>query len=174
MTNQAYLEQPQTKLVELEMRMSQPEISADPRKMQECMREYSHQKKLLECAKNYLDLLDTKTESEAILADSSSDAELREMAEMEIAEAEEKLPIAEREMTVSLIPPDPTDSRNVIMEIRAGTGGDEAGIFCGDLYRMYTRYFDTQGMEASRHGRQPLRIRRLQGSLLLRRRRRRL
>jgi len=64
---------------------------------------------------------------------------------MEIAEAEEKLPIAEREMMVSLIPPDPTDSRNVIMEIRAGIGGDEAGIFCGDLYRMYTRYFDIKG-----------------------------
>ena len=145
MIDHSYLEQLQAKLGELEVRMSQPEVSADPRKMQECMREYSHQKKLAECAKCYLDLLDTKTESEAILADASSDAELREMAEMERAEIEEKLPAAEHEMMVSLIPPDPTDNRNVIMEIRAGTGGDEAGIFCGDLYRMYTRYFDTKG-----------------------------
>ncbi|RKX39514.1 MAG: peptide chain release factor 1, partial [Verrucomicrobia bacterium] len=145
MIDHSYLEQLQAKLGELETHMSQPEVSADPKKMQECMREYSHKKKLAECATNYLDLLDAKAESEAILADSDSDDELREMAEMEIVEIEEKLPVAEREMMVSLIPPDPTDSRNVIMEIRAGTGGDEAGIFCGDLYRMYTRYFDTQG-----------------------------
>ena len=149
MIDHAYLEQLQSKISELETRMSQPEVSADQNQMRECMREYSHQKKLAECAKNVLDLLDTKTESEAILADSSSDAELREMAEMEIAETEEKLPLAEREMMVSLIPPDPTDSRNVIMEIRAGTGGDEAGIFCGDLYRMYTRYFDIKGWKHS-------------------------
>jgi len=145
MIDHAYLEQLQSKLGELETRMSQPEVSADPKKMKECMREYSHQKKLAECAKVYLNLLDTKTESEAILADSDSDEELREIAEMELAETEEKLPVAERTMLISLIPPDPTDSRNVIMEIRAGTGGDEAGIFCGDLYRMYTRYFDTKG-----------------------------
>jgi len=145
MIDHDYLEQLQTQLGKLETRMSQPEISADPKKMQECMREYSHKKKLAECATNYLNLLDTKTESEAILADSDSDDELREMAEMEIAETEEKLPTAERKMMVALIPPDPTDSRNVIMEIRAGTGGDEAGIFCGDLYRMYTRYFDAKG-----------------------------
>ena len=145
MIDHSYLEQLQANLGELETRMSQPEVSADPRKMQECMRDYSHQKKLAGCAKKYLDLLDAKAEGEAILADSGSDDELREMAELEIAEMEEKLPIAEREMMVSLIPPDPTDSRNVIMEIRAGTGGDEAGIFCGDLYRMYTRYFDVKG-----------------------------
>jgi peptide chain release factor 1 len=145
MIDHAYFEQLQLQLGELETRMSQPEISADPTKMQACIRDYSHKKKLAECAKNYLSLLDTKAESEAILADSGSDDELREIAEMEIAEAEEKLPIAEREMMISLIPPDPSDSRNVIMEIRAGTGGDEAGIFCGDLYRMYTRYFDFKG-----------------------------
>jgi peptide chain release factor 1 len=149
MIDHSYLEQLQSRLGELETRMSQPEVSADPKKMQDCMREYSHTKKLAGCAKDLLDLIDTKTESEAILADAGSDAELREMAEMEIAEAEEKLPQAERDMMIALIPPDPTDSRNVIMEIRAGTGGDEAGIFCGDLYRMYTRYFDVKGWKHS-------------------------
>ena len=149
MIDQNYLEQLQKQLHQLETQMSQPEISADPKKMQECMREYSHTKKLTHCAKNYLDLLATQDESKSILKDSDSDAELREMAELELVELEEKLPIAEREMMVSLIPPDPTDSRNVIMEIRAGTGGDEAGIFCGDLYRMYTRYFDSKGWKHS-------------------------
>lgn len=149
MIDHAYLEQLKAKLAELEERMSRPEISADQKKMTECMRKYSHQKKLAACAKKYLDLLDSKTESEAILDDDSSDAELREMAELELAEIEEKLPAAERDMMISLIPPDPTDSRNVIMEIRAGTGGDEAGIFAGDLFRMYTRYFDIKGWRHS-------------------------
>ena len=145
MIDHAYLEQLQSKITELETRMSQPEVSSDPKKMQGCMQDYSHQKKLAACAEKYLNLLETKTEAEALVKDADSDDELREMAEMERLEAEEKLPIAEREMMVALIPPDPTDSRNVIMEIRAGTGGDEAGLFCGDLYRMYTRYFDAKG-----------------------------
>ena len=145
MIDPAYLEQLQSNLSALETRMSQPEVSSDPKKMQECMHDYAHQKKLAECARKVLDLADAKTEAKAILKDSDSDDELREMAEMELAEIEENLPAAEREMQISLIPPDPTDNRNVILEIRAGTGGDEAGLFCGDLYRMYTRYFDLKG-----------------------------
>jgi len=149
MVDQAYLEQLQAKLRNLEGRMSLPEVSSDPKKMQECMREYAYNKNLAACAQSVISLTASKTESEAILADASSDAELREMAEMELAEIQEKLPQAERDMMISLIPPDPTDSRNVIMEIRAGTGGDEAGIFAGDLYRMYTRYFDAKGWKYS-------------------------
>ena len=149
MIDHAYLEQLHTQLSGLETRMSRPEVSADPKKMQECMREYAHRKKLAGCAKSLLALVDAKAESEAILSDAESDPELREMAEMELAEASEKIPAAEREMMIALIPPDQTDSRNVIMEIRAGTGGDEAGIFSGDLYRMYTRYFDSKGWKYS-------------------------
>jgi len=149
MIDHAYLDQLNAQLRELETQMSQPEVSSDPKKMQECMHHYSHKKKLAKCAERYISLMDSKKEGEAILADPSSDAELREIAEMQIAEAEEKLPAADRAMMIALIPPDPTDSRNVIMEIRAGTGGDEAGIFCGDLYRMYTRYFDLKGWKHS-------------------------
>lgn len=149
MIDQSFLEQLQSTMRELEDRMSLPEVSSDPKKMQECMREYAHKKKMADNAKQFLGLLNAKIESEAILSDADSDAELREMAEMELAEIEEKMPQAERDMMVALIPPDPTDSRNVIIEIRAGTGGDEAGIFAGDLYRMYTRYFDTRGWKHS-------------------------
>ena len=145
MIDHSYLEQLQARLGDLENRMSRPEISADPNKMKECMREYAHKKRLAESAKRLLTLSDAREESEAILSDPASDDELREMAQMELVDLEEKLPVAEREMMIALIPPDPTDSRNVIMEIRAGTGGDEAGIFCGDLFRMYTRYFDAVG-----------------------------
>ena len=102
------------------------------------MRNYGHQKMLAAAASKVITLADAKVESEALLSDSDSDDELKEMAEMELAEIGEKLPKAEREMEIALIPPDPTDSRNVIIEIRAGIGGDEAGLFCGDLYRMYT------------------------------------
>ena len=149
MIDHSYLEQLRSKLGDLETRMSRPEVSSDQKQMQECMREYSHKKMLAECARLLLSLKDAKNEGEAILADADSDAELREMAEMELADIGEKLPQAERDMMIALIPPDPTDSRNVIMEIRAGTGGDEAGIFCGDLYRMYTRYFDAKGWKYS-------------------------
>ncbi len=145
MVDQAYLEQLQSNISELETKMSLPEVSSDPKMMQETMREYGHQKMLAGCAGKVVALINSKTESEAILSDPDSDDELKEMAEMELAEVAEKLPEAERDMEIALIPPDPTDSRNVIMEIRAGTGGDEAGIFCGDLYRMYTRYFDVKG-----------------------------
>ncbi|MEI6890980.1 MAG: peptide chain release factor 1 [Pontiella sp.] len=145
MVDQAYLEQLQSNLSKLETRMSQPDVSSNPKKMQECMREYGHQKMLAEHAGKVITLADAKVESEAILSDANSDDELKEMAEMELAEIAEQLPQAERDMEIALIPPDPTDSRNVIIEIRAGIGGDEAGIFCGDLYRMYTRYFDVRG-----------------------------
>ena len=145
MIDRNYFEQLQAKIGELESLMSRPEVSSDPKKMQECMQKYTHTKKLSASVKICLDLRDAQAESEAILSDAGSDDELREMAELEIAEVSEKLPRAERDLMIALIPPDPTDNRNVIMEIRAGTGGDEAGIFCGDLYRMYTRYFDTRG-----------------------------
>ncbi|MCF7849656.1 MAG: peptide chain release factor 1 [Kiritimatiellales bacterium] len=149
MIDHTYLEQLKSQLSNLETRMSQPEVSSDQKKMTECMREYSHKKKMAACANRYLTLLDAKVESETILADADSDDELREMAQMELDEIGEKLPQAERDMMVALIPPEPIDGRNVIMEIRAGTGGDEAGIFCGDLFRMYTRYFDSKGWKHS-------------------------
>ena len=89
--------------------------------------------------------MQTIEESQTLLNDTNCEEELKELAKLEKEEAEEKLPKAERNMRLALLPPDPVDNRNVIIEIRAGTGGDEAGIFCGDLYRMYTRYFDSKG-----------------------------
>jgi peptide chain release factor 1 len=84
-----------------------------------------------------------------MLSDVSTDEELREMAGAELADAEEKLPAAEKAVMIALLPPDPSDSRNVIMEIRAGTGGDEAAIFAGDLFRMYNRYAENAGLKIS-------------------------
>ena len=78
-----------------------------------------------------------------------SDPELKEMAEMELVEAEEKIPKLAHELEVLLLPKDPNDDKDVIVEIRAGAGGDEAAIFVGDLYRMYCRYCDNQGWSHS-------------------------
>ena len=91
------------------------------------------------------------------LADMADDDEMREMAALEISEIETKLPTAEEELKVLLIPKDPNDEKNVILEIRAGTGGDEATLFAAEILRMYARYAERQGwkmdvMEASDNG----------------------
>lgn len=149
MIDQTYLESLRKRITDLESEMSSPGVAADPQKMKSLMQDYSHQKTIAGAAETFLGLQDTMEESRSILADESSDSELREMAEMELAEAEEKLPEAEKAVMIALIPPDPTDSKNVILEIRAGTGGDEAAIFAGDLFRMYSRFAEENGMKVS-------------------------
>ena len=145
----SYLEQINEQIQQLEATMSQPEVSSDPNKMKQCMRDYAHQKKIATIAEQLWQLMQTIDESQILLKDTDCEEELKELAQLEKKEAEKKLPKAERDMRLALLPPDPVDNRNVIIEIRAGTGGDEAGIFCGDLYRMYTRYFDLKGWKYS-------------------------
>jgi peptide chain release factor 1 len=149
MIDKPYLERLQSRLSELETEMSQPSVATDPNKMRDVMRDYNHQKEIASYAQALLALQETIAESKELLADSEIDAEFRELAEMELAEATEKLPVAEKAIMIALIPPDPADSKNVIMEIRAGTGGDEAAIFAGDLYRMYSRYAEENGLKVS-------------------------
>ena len=149
MIDQAYLERLQARISELETEMSQPGVGADPKKMQALMQDYAHQKNVGAAVKTFLSLQTAVSDSREMLADSSTDDELREMAEMELAEAEEKLPAAEKAVMIALLPPEKSDSKNVIIEIRAGTGGDEAALFAGDLYRMYSRYAETNGLKLS-------------------------
>jgi peptide chain release factor 1 len=149
MINKAYLENLRRRISGLETEMSARGVAANPQKMQALMHDYSHQKKVADAAGNFLKLLDAAAESRTMLADAVTDAELREMAEAELAEVEAKLPAAEIAVKVALLPPNPSDSKNVIMEIRAGTGGDEAALFVGDLYRMYSRYAENHGLRLS-------------------------
>ena len=149
MINKVYLENLQNRISGLETEMSAPGVAANPQKMQALMHDYSHQKRVAAAAEIFLKLQDAAAESRAMLADASTDAELREMAQAELADAEARLPAAEIAVKVALLPPDPSDSKNVIMEIRAGTGGDEAAIFAGDLYRMYSRYAENNGLRLS-------------------------
>lgn len=143
--NESYIIQLKNKVESLEKKMSQPEISCDPEQMKLCMDEYTHQKKIHLAATNLFQIQKNKVECDLIINDLNNDNELKEIAKEELLEIKELIIPAEREMRLSLIPPDPRDNKNVLIEIRAGTGGDEAGIFCGDLYRMYTRFFDLKG-----------------------------
>ncbi|NQX85158.1 MAG: peptide chain release factor 1 [Flavobacteriaceae bacterium] len=122
----------------------QPDIISDQKRYIKLNKEYKDLKKIVDKAAIYESLLQNISEAEEIIAD-GSDAEMVEMAKMELDEAKEKLPDLEEEIKFMLIPQDPEDSKNAVVEVRAGTGGDEASIFAGDLYRMYSKYCSDKG-----------------------------
>ncbi|MFQ5649028.1 MAG: peptide chain release factor 1 [bacterium] len=116
-----------------------PTVTQDPRKYTEVAKEKSGLDKTVKKLREYKEVLKTIDEDESVLAD-DSDQELKELAEQELVEMREKRDLLEDELKLLLLPKDPHDAKNAIVEIRAGTGGEEAGIFVGDLYRMYTRF----------------------------------
>ncbi|AZA52542.1 peptide chain release factor 1 [Chryseobacterium sp. G0201] len=122
----------------------QPDIISDQKKYSSLNKEYSDLGKIVRVYDQYKNALDNIAESEEIIAD-GSDRDLVDMAKEEKVEAQGKLPGLEEELKVLLIPKDPTDDKNVIVELRAGTGGDEAAIFVEDVYRAYAMFFKTKG-----------------------------
>ncbi|MEM1260129.1 MAG: peptide chain release factor 1 [Bacteroidota bacterium] len=122
----------------------QPDIIADQKRYIKLNKEYKDLKVLVEKRELYISLFDNLKEAEEIIAD-GSDAEMVEMAKMQLEESKAALPKLEEEIKFLLIPKDPEDEKDVVMEIRAGTGGDEASIFAGDLYRMYAKYCEGKG-----------------------------
>ncbi len=122
----------------------QPDIIADQKRYIQLNKEYKDLKKIVDKGAVYKELLDNITEAEEIIADGSDD-EMVEMAKMQLDEAKEDLPKIEEEIKFLLIPKDPDDNKNAVVEIRAGAGGDEASIFAGDLYRMYSKYCSDKG-----------------------------
>jgi len=122
----------------------QPDMMADQKRYIELSKEYKDLKLVVDKRDEYKSVLDNIAEAKEIISE-GSDAEMVEMAQSELEESQEKLPGLEDEIKFMLIPKDPEDSKNVIVEIRAGTGGDEASIFAGDLYRMYTKYCSDKG-----------------------------
>lgn len=122
----------------------QPDIISDQKRYVKLNKEYKDLNELVQKGDEYKAILDNINEAKEIIAD-GSDPEMSEMAQLELDEASEKLPQLEEEIKFLLIPKDPEDSKNVMMEIRAGTGGDEASIFAGDLYRMYTKFCSDKG-----------------------------
>ena len=113
------------------------------KKLTVLMKEMRQLEKTVTLYHKYLDLLKQIEEAKEIIKEDI--AELKELAEMELEEAESQIPNLEEELKILLIPRDPNDSKNVIMEIRGAAGGDEANIFAGDLFRMYSKYFETKG-----------------------------
>jgi peptide chain release factor 1 len=118
------------------------ETIADQNKFRDLSREYSELESVVSCYANYSRVKADLDEARTMLED--SDADLREMAREELDSGESQLTELERELQALLLPRDPNDSHNVFLEIRAGTGGDEAAIFSGDLFRMYSRYAEKQ------------------------------
>lgn len=126
----------------------QPDIIADQKRYIQLNKEYKDLQLMVEKRASYLDCLDNLKEAEEIIAD-GSDAEMVEMAKLQLDESKNTLPQLEEEIKFLLIPKDPEDAKDVVMEIRAGTGGDEASIFAGDLFRMYTKYCESKGWKTN-------------------------
>ena len=126
----------------------QPDIINDQKRYIELNKEYKDLRIMMEKRAEFLELTSNIEEAREIISD-GSDTEMVEMAEMQLEEAEERLPKLEEEIKFLLIPKDPEDSKNAVMEIRAGTGGDEASIFAGDLYRMYSKYCESKGWKTN-------------------------
>ncbi len=125
----------------------QPGVISDQKRYIELNKEYKELKALMEVREKYLELVENINESEEIISD-GSDPEMTEMARLQMEEAKKEIPKLEEKIRMMLVPKDPEDAKNVVMEIRAGTGGDEASIFAGDLYKMYTKYVDSKGWKA--------------------------
>ena len=126
----------------------QPEIIMDQKRYATLMKEYKDLGDVVKKGDEYQTLMNNIEEAKEILSD-GSDAEMNEMAKMEIDEANTRIPLLEDEIRFLLIPKDPEDSKNAVVELRAGTGGDEASIFAGDLFRMYSKYCESRGWKVS-------------------------
>ena len=126
----------------------QPDIITDQKRYVGLTKEYKDLKALMDERKIYVRVLNRITEAEEIIND-GSDAEMTEMAKMQLDEAKAQIPDLDEKIRMMLIPKDPEDTKNAVVEVRAGTGGDEASIFAGDIYRMLTKYCESKGWSHS-------------------------
>ena len=134
----------QGKFQSLQDQLSDPSVMSDMKKYVQLNKEYKELEPILAAGNEYKKMLDELEMAKDIVAN-EKDEDLREMAKEEISEIEPKLPEMEQNIKLLLIPADPEDAKNAILEIRGGAGGDEAAIFAGDLFRMYMKYFERKG-----------------------------
>lgn len=134
----------ESRFEEVSTLITDPAVIADMKRYVRLSKEYKDLEKLTAVTRRYRGLIDDIEEAKAILA-AESDADMRQMAKEQLDEAAEALPALEEEIKLLLIPADPEDSKNAILEIRGGTGGDEAAIFAGDLCKMYIKYCESRG-----------------------------
>src|SRR5574344_1259537 len=126
--------------------ITDPSVIADQKRYVKLTREYKELEDLMKARKEYIAMLANIKEGREILS-SEDDHDMKEMAREEIAKSEDRIPELEEEIKLMLIPADPEDDKNAVLEIRGGAGGDEAAIFAGDLLRMYLKYFETKGWQ---------------------------
>ncbi len=130
------------RFIKLEQLLSDPAVISDQKKYQEYLIEHGELNKIVPVFREYEGFLEELNEAKELLKD--DDPDIRAMAKEEIPELEPKIEALQSELNVLLMPKDPRDDKNVLLEIRAGTGGEEAGIFAGDLFRMYSRYVESK------------------------------
>lgn len=153
--------------------ITDPSVIADQERYVKLTREYKDLENIMEARKKYLACLNSIAEAKDILAN-ESDPEMKEMAREELSVNEELRPSIEEAIKMALVPKDPEDAKNVQMEIRAGTGGDEAALFAGDLFSMYKKFCDSKGWSLSIRERERRVSGRFQGDRLRREWRQRL
>ena len=131
---------------EIERLMADPEVSVDYARVQTLAKEHASLRQVAGLASEYREVTEAMDEATALARD-ESDRDMAALAREEVAELRERRTALEDELRVALLPRDPNDEKNVIVEVRAGTGGDEAGLFAADLYRMYNRYAQRRGWD---------------------------
>jgi len=132
------------KYEELTAQLGDPRVLSDQALYQKAAKSHAELREVVEKFREWKDLEKSLTETKTLLEDSSADPELKSLATEELASLESRREKLEQDLTVLLLPRDPNDERNVVLEIRAGTGGDEATLFAQDIYRMYSRYAESQ------------------------------
>ncbi|MFV0432114.1 MAG: peptide chain release factor 1 [Alphaproteobacteria bacterium] len=130
---------------EIESLLNSGEAASDAKEFAKLSREYAEIGKVVDEIRKYMDLVNTIKESKELIEDSETDGDLKTLAQEELRDAENQMSEQEHIVQIALLPKDAADERSAILEIRAGTGGDEAGLFAADLYRMYQRYASLQG-----------------------------
>ncbi|MDE7375340.1 MAG: peptide chain release factor 1 [Muribaculaceae bacterium] len=134
----------EARYAEVSTLITDPDVIADMKRYVRLTKEYKDLEKLVDATRRYKTLLANIDEAKMLL-ETEQDPELREMAKDELDQAQTDIPALEEEIKILLIPADPEDGKNAILEIRAGTGGDEAAIFAGDLFKMYSKYCESKG-----------------------------
>ncbi len=137
------------RLGDLEGRLAAPGAASQSRKFQDLVREHSRVRRIVEKTEAFFKALRDQSDYKGMIEDSATDPEMKDLARTEFDALGKAIPGLEREAMIAMLPPDPADDRNVMIEIRAGTGGDEAGLFASELFRMYTRFAETRGWKVS-------------------------
>eukprot|EP00982_Pelagococcus_subviridis_P009688 30937-Pelagococcus_subviridis.AAC.46 len=134
---------------ELTFRLADPDVASNAKEFQKLSKALGELTSVVDQYARYKECIEELQEAKAMVKDAAGDLEMGEMAREEATALNEEMDALEESMTMALLPRDPLDEKNIVLEIRAGTGGDEAGIWAGDLWRMYSRYADSKGWKAS-------------------------